>query len=967
MTIPRVAIIAVHGAADQKAGDTARAVAGLLMSSAPAGARYTSTSTRKSSVEAVPLEPKPDSVPEAERASPPTPRGQDRSLRKSLAQSLRSDFQAHGWAAPATPEDATPDRGIAFTNYLLAKNIRNGADVETFEASAIQMQRRTADGGATPGQADASVDADADVTAQVDVYDMLWADLSRQSGAVPQLVSELLTMVFRPAKLGREMVDDMRGQLARLRDPQARFARTYATAWSVVASLQVALDWLFINGLVLLFGQLVLLDLLLVGLSYTSGLSQEQAMDANSINTLVHQSWLHRGVAIALPCLALMRLVYSRGSGRRVQAVALWSLVVVPLGALLLMPSALQWITTITMIALLTVANEWLLRIADDRFPMVLTTGRWMWGLSGLVMLASALHEVQVVGTVSWRELWIHAALFASETVMLAINDWWVLVGPLLVVWYLAGEVARREARYASRASITLGRLGLTVSLCMFLLATMVAWSQAGARLGESASGVGYRPCIAASVPSARALPSLRSATPNVCLWTSSQALQAAATTPMPTALAVLSDTYARKAGVFAPLVALLLLLAAYVLALLVPSIFAEQAAIIGSRLDAHELALTRQRVRPGGVPPGVAAGLRQSRARDLGQWLSAGYRRLDLVVNGVSLLAVLFSLVLATAYLSNFVDSASARQLINSVPALWLASMAAARSLALPDIFDSLSTVAVYGIAGFGALLAFFGPQLSRHMPSLRGPLDIALDVDNYFREFPRIDIPRARIFSRYAALLAHVQSQDYERIVIVSHSQGTVISADLLRFLSSRRQCAPSAADVPLVGAKPLPPISLLTLGCPLRQLYGARFPGLYGWVLKLNGATVGPRARDLGVQRWMNAFCSGDYIGRWLWSQPTPGKSAERAAAFGQVDPMSGMRSVDKVPPSAREIEVNLGLGGHTRYLDPDRSDVGGMIDFLVHARPPQGVDGAVASDQAEPVRIATVSALFRESAD
>ena len=147
--------------------------------------------------------------------------------------------------------------------------------------------------------------------------------------------------------------------------------------------------------------------------------------------------------------------------------------------------------------------------------------------------------------------------------------------------------------------------------------------------------------------------------------------------------------------------------------------------------------------------------------------------------------------------------------------------------------------------------------------------------------------------------------------------------------------------------MAGRPLPPISLLTLGCPLRQLYGARFPGLYAWVLARNGAAFGPRADDIGVQRWMNAFCSGDYVGRWLWS------SADKSAAlahptisavghdpFGRVDAYTGF---NPMPPAeahlheAREAEVCLGLGAHTHYFDRDQSTVAWMIDWLVRARP------------------------------
>src|SRR5207302_1867178 len=123
---------------------------------------------------------------------------------------------------------------------------------------------------------------------------------------------------------------------------------------------------------------------------------------------------------------------------------------------------------------------------------------------------------------------------------------------------------------------------------------------------------------------------------------------------------------------------------------------------------------------------------------------------------------------------------------------------------------------------------------------------LHAALDVDNHFREFPRRAIPRARIFSRYVAFLKHVAAQEYERIVIVSHSQGTVISADLFRYMKERAANAKAAGtddDVArlwrAVGSK----IMLLTAGCPLRQLYAARFPEMYDWVLRDNGTTMGP----------------------------------------------------------------------------------------------------------------------------
>ena len=160
-------------------------------------------------------------------------------------------------------------------------------------------------------------------------------------------------------------------------------------------------------------------------------------------------------------------------------------------------------------------------------------------------------------------------------------------------------------------------------------------------------------------------------------------------------------------------------------------------------------------------------------------------------------------------------------------------------------------------------------GGLLSKYVPAIRAPLDIALAVDNHFREFPRTNIPRARIFSRYAALLGHLQGEGYARIVIVAHSLGTVISAELLRYLSSDGRRAPQDGARPRLGSgEGLPAIRLLTLGCPLRQLYAARFQTLYRRVIERRGSVSGPFASDIGVECWANAYCSGDYVGRWLW---------------------------------------------------------------------------------------------------
>ena len=964
MPTPRVAVIAVHGVADQQPGETARAVVELLVSSAPDGTCYTSSSTDDLTLRVPPLPPQPDAQPPIAHDTPATPKGEDRSLMKSFVQSTRSDFHREAWAAPAPAKPAVAahaahaikpadiaapptgeDRGIAVTNYLLAKHVRNGARPETYDTTCITLQRHDVGPDELQG--------DDDATASVDVYEMYWADLSRLSGSMPRIVSELFTLVFRLSKLGRETVDEMWGQLARSRDPQARGRRIWSGAWNVVAWLQISLDWLFVNGLALLFTQLALLGILLVCLGFTSGVAPDVAANATaSANTALRESYLHHGVAAVLILFALLRLAYRWGDGKWLQVVAPVAVAGVALTGLIAVPSLLQWITALTFLAILTAINEVALRIADDRFPLVHVVGRWMWGASALLMLGSAVHENQALVTPAWRDVWVHAALFTTETVLLAIKWWWIIAGPLLVVWFLAGSVARRESGYASRASIGTGRLGISVSFGMFLVVTMTTWALVNNVLDASVEGAGYRPCIFAMRPAASAPAPARSAGTNTCMWTSQNAKKAAAGMAMPSAQAVLDDRYVKSTSAFSLLATLLLILVAYLLTMFTPSVLAELKLIVDSQRDAHQQVLDKRR------PRHAAATLRQrtQHARALGRWLTFGYHWLDLVVAAVSAVGVTLSLGIAALFLTTVFE--------HDMVTGWLDTVGLSGLVALLDgleqnvsgasqtLFNPLQAL-VFSAAGVGAALSVLGGQLSRRIPSLRGPLDVALDVDNHFREFPRTNIPRAHIFSRYAALLEHVQAQGYDRIVIVAHSQGTVISAELLRFLSSRAQLAPTPDDAPLLAGKPLPPISLLTLGCPLRQLYGSRFPGLYAWVLAKNGTVFGPRAADIGVQRWMNAFCSGDYVGRWLWSnaqhEPVlkhPMSNKVGHDPFGRVDAYTGF---NPTPPAeahlheAREVEVCLGLGAHTHYLERDQTTVAWMIDWLIHARPLGGDEG------------------------
>jgi hypothetical protein len=217
---------------------------------------------------------------------------------------------------------------------------------------------------------------------------------------------------------------------------------------------------------------------------------------------------------------------------------------------------------------------------------------------------------------------------------------------------------------------------------------------------------------------------------------------------------------------------------------------------------------------------------------------------------------------------------------------------------------------------------------QLLKAVLGFRTALDVMLDVDNWLREHPVDSNPKARICGRFVSLLRYIcdwrdpfnSDAKYDAVVIVAHSQGTVITADLLRFLDRESGGHMETYDPPLVPLKRDMQLTLFTMGCPLRDLYGLRFPRLYGWTRESETSNLNELPSDLerqpprlpnptdlyAVKHWINAYRSGDYIGRFLWRTDQcdyrwkPGQESTDGA--GQV-----------------RREFCIGAGAHTHYWD------------------------------------------------
>ena len=257
--------------------------------------------------------------------------------------------------------------------------------------------------------------------------------------------------------------------------------------------------------------------------------------------------------------------------------------------------------------------------------------------------------------------------------------------------------------------------------------------------------------------------------------------------------------------------------------------------------------------------------------------------------------------------------------------------------------------------VAGTALGLLGFAGRINSFAKSFRPLLRVMLDVDNWLREHPRDSNPTARICGRYVSLLRHISGwrdaddKGYEAMVIIAHSQGTAITADFLRFLHVEKGNSLSRYDPELKLFDNDFPIYFFTMGCPLYQLYGLRFPYLYGWArnetaeeavspddIRDLSASDAPVPDHLGVKRWINAYRSGDYVGRHLW------RGGE--AAYEWDPSITGCEEEWNPPPgkpkrvfadhAGKRIEFCIGPGAHTHYWDHTAGLIAEVLDRMIN---------------------------------
>jgi len=315
-----------------------------------------------------------------------------------------------------------------------------------------------------------------------------------------------------------------------------------------------------------------------------------------------------------------------------------------------------------------------------------------------------------------------------------------------------------------------------------------------------------------------------------------------------------------------------------------------------------------------------------------LGIWLNNGYRTVHFFLPAISALFIIFVI----AYLIPI-----------PIKNRWIAN-----NIDLSTSSETLAKSFAVILTASATSILVLGRRLQQLSLGIGNVIDVILDVDNYLRLHPIGRNPRVRIFSRYYSLLRYLCEQTdsqnqpkYDALILVAHSQGAVITADLLRFI----QCEKSQGLERLFSSDSAEklPVYFFSMGNPLRQLYSVGFPHLYEWVINYNdpdenghndyddnGLGYKPKPEDLGLEQWVNTYNSGDYVGRYLWRKSkSEANEKKRAREEKLFKPSSSVEDKDNISEKGKYREFCLGAGAHTHYWNATANRVADEINRLI----------------------------------
>ena len=879
MSDSRVAVIAIHGVGDHQPFEMAKAVGDLLedLEDGPRQPRYCTFGEDWVRLNVAPVKVEGHVFPAAGSAGRPLERGpRDWGPLDTLFASKRKVRRA--------AESQADSLDHLFMEGQLAEYKGEGPE-ETYEVLRLKGRRYA---NAPVGR---ERDSPKEETGQpplpekeVHVYDMFWSDLSGVGTAGLRIFGELYQLLFHLGSIG---VNNVKAAAITLRDTPA------GPAWSRFGGAQkraaaiLAMPIPILNLIMLAFTTAVVLVASLAKLSV--------------VEELITTSLLLFGVIAGAWGYALMR------KGAFGMAAFRWPVILFLLAASIVSSLAAlyakrldpltKWSEAIEAAAGLMVvigamfAVKSVIAAYEKRRPGANRAFAYSLVFVGLLAAISAPWFMPQ----SHHFLAMSILMRCIELTFWALTIVWQLFWVMLVVAFLAGYRAVKrtatavpdEAERAARTNWT-ARITLALPAILFLLVTFAGWMgllSISLPLLPHRTHLPNTPYGKADCQEGSIRNPIGSKTPSVQCYTPLLPPRAAVRTAGDWAWETMF-----QAGVGYTPAVLLLVCFAIVISIwgLAPSVMNEVSP-------------------PRGLGPRV-----EHEAEALGNWLDNGYRFMRWAGRLVYLGVVAFPLTIVLVFL----------------PADWIKDY---KEWILP-----LQTALGAMVAGAGIGILGLGGRFSKLALGFRPIVRVALDVDNWMREHPRDSNPTARICGRYISLLRYIaqwrgeDGRGYDALIIFAHSQGTVVTADLLRFIEveARRKGSYAAYDDTLAGLDPMKRY-LFTMGCPLRQLYGLRFPFLYGYAPPETTDDLLPRPRDLGLDAWVNAYRTGDYVGRHLW-RPHPWCPVG-TVSFRTWDPAQGIP--ENVWQKDGRVEFSIGPGAHTHYWDSTAEPIAETLDVLI----------------------------------
>lgn len=899
-TASRIAIVAVHGVADQKPGESAAAMAELLLGlEPPVASGGAATPLQYSTFEArtlhVPLRPTVVHDPASALVSAATAvdpySGLWTRLRFSLSE--RRGFTARRRHDP-NPR-AFDDPGTLAHEFMRQQlaGYDGGRGEQSLRTTRLEGSAtwRADVSGPPPGARPLR-----SPQATIHIYEVFWADISRFGGGWLAFLGALYQLLFHLGTLGRQAVDD------------AALEHAHERGWRLLSNLQAyAVRLLVLPIPILNLILLVTAFAALPGRTIASGAATTVAM-----------------AVAGLLAIVATYLVYSVATGRQVARRPLTWMAIPALAALAGAVAAGALSSAVSVEVVL--ALEWwgvgaaAIGVLLGKYQRVRPGAVWIGGLLlgttfvalVIFLIVAGQRDTAPLDVVEYGSLWTMQWLFA------ALRAAWIVVIVCAIVafflgWRLLVKVRRSgaSARYArARAAVRTGRLALGLTVSLFLIVTILIWC------GIFAASVKYLDifkCRITEMSPFLPVPGWLVLTPDSMVRWLGEAI----------ATRFSEDCGLRPTD---------LTMYGYVRGLLVLSVGSGLPLML--LLFGAAVGLLIWMALPSvGMEGREAAPSRCTNAQSQrwGAWLSRG---LD-----------------ATSTVTYLLWTMSF-----AVPCVF--ALAEHRWSDAP-VVATMRDLTVGMLSGIGAAVLASATVVIGTISKVAGSgLDVALDVDNYLRTFPVDATPRARIAARYTSMLRtiaaerDVDGRPYDAVIVVAHSLGALISCDLLRFL--KREAEGGARDEALAplgygpGAAPGQiPIYLFTMGNPVRQLLDRFFPHRYRWVRaepdngrqSLDELTptraippgAHPDATELGVVAWRNAYRSGDYVGRSLWLDEWYRRTDGRDDSGGYPEPIY-------IASQGNVAEMCIGMGAHTHYWDKTAPDIVLQIDALVRGALP-----------------------------